>query len=558
MTPDLVGEPVLAVSIELSSEVSPHLDANVALNSAVCAALEEAMATLMAGLGVPGRAAVTITGQAAMGGPVLRLAVEGRPLRYADDLLLLTYTYVNEKPLDPGLKPAAIVQWLKDRCLDPLASAQTKAKDFICRSCLEIVKVQPAVLFGERQAMAYARTLGQALPESSRSNLQDPGELRSLLGSLLEMGISVANILAVSRALTDEPERPAEMVAEALIDALRAEAAEIQLPRSLLHEITTRQEKDGLTVLPMLRDGLFVELGIEFPPLRLVATERLTGNCFAFKVNDVTSSPFLSLGPDECLINETAERAANLKALPFTNAATGKPASVIKIDEKPAAEAAGLTALNQLQYLAICLAEFLRSHAWWTVHRRGVADQLRTAERYFPSLVSTFRALHADEELTKVLRQLVRDRVSVRNLRVILERWLDYDIIRSTGSTNDAALGNPTAFARVGLGYEIGYKAAKGTDTIVVYVLDAEIERIAARSPDSQLGSEGDGILRALRAEMDYLPPTAMVPKILTFVEARSTLQRLVNSEFPRMSVIAHEELPPGINVQPVARISLA
>jgi len=72
------------------------------------------------------------------------------------------------------------------------------------------------------------------------------------------------------------------------------------------------------------------------------------------------------------------------------------------------------------------------------------------------------------------------------------------------------------------------------------------------------LGNHGDDILRALRAELAYLPPTALIPSVLTFVEARSTLQRLVNSEFPRMSVIAHEELPPGINVQPVARISLA
>ena len=81
MTLDVGEEPVLTVSIEFSSEVSTHLDANLALNSAVRAALEEALAILMTGLGVPGRAAVTIAGQAAMEGTVLRLSVDGRPLR---------------------------------------------------------------------------------------------------------------------------------------------------------------------------------------------------------------------------------------------------------------------------------------------------------------------------------------------------------------------------------------------------------------------------------------------------------------------------------------------
>src|SRR5262249_1883885 len=160
-------------------------------------------------------------------------------------------------------------------------------------------------------------------------------------------------------------------------------------------------------------DRLFVELGMEFPPFRLVTNESLSGRSFAFTVNDVTSPPFLGLAPDQCLINETAERATTLNALPMTNAATGKPGSVIAIDEKAAADALGLTVWDQWQYLALCLAEFLRGHAWRMVHRSGVGDQLRIAERYFPSLVSTFRAKHPDEELTIVLRQLVRDRVSV-------------------------------------------------------------------------------------------------------------------------------------------------
>jgi hypothetical protein len=564
MTRDIVEHLVLAVSIELPSELLPHFDANGAMNSAVCEAVEHALAKLMAELGIPGRASVTISGEALTAGPVLRLLVDGRPARYPDEVLLLTYAYVNRQLLDPEVKPAAIIQWLKEQCENTAAAGRKMAVEFVCSSCLEIVKLQPAVLFGPAQARAYAEALVSALSAPISSRAPDPDLLKSSLGSLLEMRISVANVAAVAEVLAHEPGRSPDLVVEDLIDALCAEAVEIQLPRALLQELTIRWEKEGLTALPDLRDGLFLELGIELPPLRFVPIENLMANCFTFKVNHVTSPPLRGLDSSQCLINDTAERARleSLTAFAITNPATGQPGSVIDLGEESKAQALGLTTWNQLQYLVLCLADFLRRHAWCTVCSRGVRHQLQIAERYFPSLVSKFRSRHADEELTTALRALVRDRVSVQNLRAILERWLDYDILKGASSTadsrRDAVLESAVAFARVGLGRELGHKAARGTNTVVVYLLDPEIERMASQDSYSQLGNHGDDILRALRSELGYLPPTALIPNVLTFVEARSTLQRLINSEFPRMSVIAHEELPPGINVQPVARISLA
>jgi flagellar biosynthesis component FlhA len=566
MTRATADHPALGVSIELSSELLPHFDANGGMNSALCKAVEDALAKLITELGVPGGASVTVSGQPSRAGKVLRVLVDGRPTRYPDEVLLLKHAYITQQLLHPDVKLAGIVQWLKERCENASAADHDMAVEFLCGSCLEIVKLQPALLLAPAQVKAYAKALGDALSGPSGFTAPDPDLVTTLAGSLLEMGISIANVRAVAEVVARESKsaRPPDHVVENLIDALRAGAVEIQLPRPLLQQITTRWEKEGLTALPMLRDGLFVELGIELPPLRFVAIENLKANCFAFKVNHVTSSPLRALGSDQCLINDTVERIGlqNLKGSPVTNPATGQPGSVIDLGEESRAQSLGLTTWNQLQYLVLCLAEFLRRRAWCTVHRGGVKDHLQTVERYFPSLVSSFRSRHTDEELTTVLRALVRDRVSVQNVRVILERWLDYDLLRdggsTTDSTGDAVLASPVSFARVGLGHEIAHRAARTTNTVVVYLLDAEIEQIASRHSYSQLGSQGDDILRALRSEMAFLPPTAMIPSILTFVEARSTLQRLVSSEFPRMSVIAHEELPPGVNVQPVARISLA
>jgi len=541
---------LLPVSIEVSSEWLPYVAAPGVMNAALCKGVEHGVAVLMEQLGVPGRASVTVSNHAAPAGSILRVLADSRLTRYPDDVLLFAYAYATEHRIEPEITPGTIAAAVKASFDNGSANL---AVEFLIGACLEIVKLQPAVLLGPPQVDAYAAAPGLA---------EHRAELPSLLGHLLDMGISVANVAAVCEVLSGEP-RPSHVILETLIERLRAETVEIQLPRGLLQSVTTRWQGGALELFPLMRDGLFVESGLELPPLRFVAVDDLKSNFVTLKLNDVTSSPLRLLDADQCLINDTVDRARlqGLTAQSATNPATGQPNSVVGLAQQAVAESLGLTTWNQLQYLVLWLAECLRRHGWRTVHHRGITEQLKTTERYFPGLVSTFRARHSDEELTSVLRALVRDRVSVQNLRVILEQWLDYDMLRdatsSTRAGRDATLADPCTFARVGLGREIANNAARRTGTLVVYLLDREIERLVSPGPASQLGERGSDILRALRSELAYLPPTAAVPSILTFVEARSPLQRLIATEFPRMSVIAHEELPPGINVQPVARISL-
>jgi type III secretion protein V len=139
---------------------------------------------------------------------------------------------------------------------------------------------------------------------------------------------------------------------------------------------------------------------------------------------------------------------------------------------------------------------------------------------------------------------------------VILERVVEWKSLRSELSEGspwiEYARQNPLAFVRMGLCDQIADKASRGTNTVVVYLLDPALEHAI------RVGSEGvdDTLLAACYEEFAHLPPTAARPYILTGLETRQAVQDLLRSEFPRYAVLAHEELPPATNVQPVARIS--
>jgi len=567
MTSASAQPPNLTITIELPDSLSAlRDDSKSALNQTLREAAESGVSELMKTLGVPGSARVAVTKQSATSDRVIRLMVDGRPTRYPDELLALAYGYVNSELLDLDVKAPVIVKWLKGLCenADDAAGVQA-AVEFVSCASLEIIKRQPAVLLGEEQVSAYAQALRDAQHGSAGFNPPAADWLRRLLAQLLEMRISLANVPTVASVLAPESGSPRSLdpVVEDLIDVLRAGSVEIQVPRALLRQLTTRWEQDGLTSFPALRDGLLVELGIDVPPFKFVAAENLKANSLAFKVNHVASLPFVGLRTDQCLVNDSADnvRKHNIDATPTMNPATGQPGSVIDAELQSRVDSLGFTTWNQMQHLTLCVTEFLRRYAWCTVHRRGVHDQLENLETYFPKLVATVRARHSEEEITLLLRSLVRERVSVQNLRAIFEAWLDSDLLSSahgnSGRWRGAVSAAPLAIARVGLGHEIANRAARRTSTVVVYLLDPEIERLVSSFSFSQIGERGDAFLNGLRAELAYLPPNAQVPNVLTFAECRATLQQLVVSEFPRMSVIAHEELPPGINVMPIARIKL-
>jgi flagellar biosynthesis component FlhA len=220
----------------------------------------------------------------------------------------------------------------------------------------------------------------------------------------------------------------------------------------------------------------------------------------------------------------------------------------------------------------LCVAESLRQSAASLLPRRTVRARVQQLAPLYPALVKRARATVSDEQVTRIVRALVAERVPVHDLRTVLERLCDSEF-----GTADAGRGlilgdrtydvygvgeeppeDAVSFVRSGLTRQIAGAAARGTRTLVVYLLDPALERPFESVGDDEPPSDGmaDTLLAALTRELAYLPPTALVPCLLTAGRARAGVRAAIKHRYPRVSVVAHEELPADLNVQPVARIS--
>ena len=549
------GSSVLTISLEMPPSMAALGGADTAAAAGIGQALEVRVADLMRTFGVPGNVRVHVSArpETSEDDARVRVHVDDRPARYPDHVLVHAYSYVNDRLLDADANPATIADWLR-------AAEPEMVVDFLAGCCHEIVSRQPEILLGDAQITEYISLLDQ-LADDPASSIPDQKRLGPILQDVLGCGISIANTTAVAEIVAQNTESAAHSLREELIDALRGKTVEIHVTAAYLQHLTATWEQLAPTMFPFLRDGMFAELGLAFPDLRFVVADDLKEHCFAFKVNEIRSAPVRSLNADQCLVNDTAERLRlhGLEASRTLNPATSQPSSVIARSDETAAAAQGLTTWNQLQYMVLCLAEFLRQNGWRTVHRNGARRLLAALDPVFPHLVEAVRHDFSDDEMAALLRVLIRERVSVRNLRAILEALVDFRLNRAR-SPEGQWDGYPTidellASVRIALGREIAHKASRHSSTVVVYLLDPALELMAANRSGVDAG-DGDRILTALRTEMAHLPPTAQVPNVLTFADSRAALQRLIATEHPGVMVLAHEELPPDVNVMPVARVA--
>ena len=140
----------------------------------------------------------------------------------------------------------------------------------------------------------------------------------------------------------------------------------------------------------------------------------------------------------------------------------------------------------------------------------------------------------------------------------------------STAAPSTAASGAPDALA-------CAPSAAAGTVGVTIKDFEFSPKSVAAKVGDivgftntgavqhtasgSYLALEPElsrDILGAVRRALGELPPGAPAPIILTQMEIRRYVKRLVEIEQPRVAVLSYQELAPELNIQPVGRIRLA
>lgn len=312
-------------------------------------------------------------------------------------------------------------------------------------------------------------------------------------------------------------------------------------------------------MIPKMRQAVYQDVGVRIPGVH-VRTDSpvIEADEYAIYLNEVLVMRG-KIPQGYLLTNEPEEnlRRYNLAFISYRNAA-GLPALWVEEKFQTVMEKAGIKFWKPLEVVMLHLAYFFKSQGNEFIGIQEVRSMLEFMEKSYPDLVKEVTRLIPLQKLTEIFRRLVQEQVSIKDLRTIMEALSEWAQVEK-----DTVL--LTEYVRASLKRYISYKYSQGQSTLSVYLLDPEIEEmvrgaIKQTSAGSYLALDPDSvnlILKAMRQTVTPAPPGGQPPVLLTAIDVRRFVRKLIEAEFPDIAVISYQEIIPDIRIQPLGRVQM-
>jgi flagellar biosynthesis protein FlhA len=321
--------------------------------------------------------------------------------------------------------------------------------------------------------------------------------------------------------------------------------------------VTIVDEKQGGTLLSRLRSirkQIATETGLVAPPVHVADNLQLGPRTYVILVKGVEVARG-DLFTDRLLaINPGTVRTA-IEGAPTREPAFGLPAIWIAPDRRDAAIAAGYTVVDPTTAISTHLSEVIRAFLPDLLTRQQTKELVDRVAQTSPKLVEELVPKVASlGDVQRVLRQLLRERVPVKDLTTILEAMAD-----AMATTKDLDL--VVEAVRTALGRSIcrAYQAENGDLRLIALspgledVLAASVAR-TDRGPVLAIDPTRAQSLAARLGEVLAREDLAQ-PVLLCSPTLRSHVWRLFSRALPHIAVLSHSEVPPQLRVVAVATL---
>jgi flagellar biosynthesis protein FlhA len=344
---------------------------------------------------------------------------------------------------------------------------------------------------------------------------------------------------------------------ESVVNLLQVDPIEFEFGYSLIPLADASQGGDLLDRIVMIRRQLALELGVIIPVVRIRDNIQLNPNEYRIKIKG-TEIERGELLLDHYLAMSPGVEDENVKGIETIEPAFGLPALWISEEVKGQAELSGYTVVDPPSVVSTHLTEILRRHAHELLGRqeiKQIIDHLRESHSALVEEVTPNPLSIGD--IQKVLSNLLREKLSIRNLPIIFETLADYGQM-----TKDTDL--LTEYARQGLSRQISKHLAPGNESLKVITLSGAVEKIFAESIQqtehgnflSMEPNDSQKIFDSISTELKRLNVMDQTPILLCSPAIRMYVRQLIERYLPDVYVLSYNELEPTLEVQSVGVVT--
>ncbi|NPV92034.1 MAG: flagellar biosynthesis protein FlhA [Firmicutes bacterium] len=345
---------------------------------------------------------------------------------------------------------------------------------------------------------------------------------------------------------------------ENVMSLLQIDIMEIEMGYGLIPLVDTNQGGDLLDRIVMIRRQCAMELGLVVPPIRLRDNMQLKPSAYVIKIKGVPVAQG-ELLIDQYLAMSPGTDEADIPGIETREPAFGLPARWISPQLREKAELAGYTVVDPPSVLSTHLTEVIKSHAHEILGRQDVQALIDHIKQTTPAVVSELVPdIMSLGEIQKVLANLLRERVPIRDLVTILETLADYGRI-----TKD--LDVLTEYVRQSMRRHIT-RQLMGDDTdLSVITLDPGVEQLIRDSLQaSDYGTfvalephKAQSLIQQTSKLVEQAVLQGRPPIVLCAPVIRIYFRRLMERSLPHLAVVSYNELDPQIDIKSIGMVSL-
>ena len=353
-------------------------------------------------------------------------------------------------------------------------------------------------------------------------------------------------------AETEEIRRP-----ENVVSLLQVDPIELEFGYGIIPLADVNQGGDLLDRVVMIRRQIALELGVVVPIIRLRDNIQLNPNQYIIKIKGVQISEGEILF-DHYMAMNPGMAEEEITGIPTFEPSYHLPALWITESQRERAESLGYTVVDPPSIIATHLTEIVRSHIDELLTRQDVQNLINNVKESNPVLVDELiPKLLGIGEVQKVLQNLLREGISIRDLLTIFETLADHAAV-----TRDTDV--LTEYVRQSLRRAISAKFFTPNETTTVVTLDPKNEQeIMSSVKQTEQGSyialdpeRQRLIISALEQEIKKMEDMGKIPMIITSPIVRMYFKKMTQDYFRDLIVISYNEIEPNIELQSVGMVS--
>lgn len=381
------------------------------------------------------------------------------------------------------------------------------------------------------------------------------GVIFIMVGRSIQAKIEVAKTEAEAGAAEEEdlPIRRPENVREIILP----DQVELEFGYGIIPLADVNQGGDLLDRVVLIRRQIALELGCVVPTIRLRDNIQLNPNQYVIKIKGIAVSEGEILF-DHYMAMNPGYVEEEITGIPTFEPSYHLPAIWITESQRERAESYGYTVVDPPSIIATHLTEVIKAHLDELLTRQAVQELINNIQEANQVLVTELiPKLLGIGEVQKVLQNLLREGIAIRDMVTILETLADY---APTNRDTDVL----TEYVRQALKRAISNKYFPGGETTSVVTLDPKAEQDIMNSvKQTEQGAyitldpeKTQRLMQSVKAEAEKLENLGKSPIVVTSPIVRMYFKRLTKDYFPDLIVISYNEIESNVELQSVGMVT--